>query len=380
MKLLPACPPPLLPIAFAALNEWLRDERLLDDFVRWRAPQTATAKTPPGSTDALCRVLRLWALHESDPRVVELLRTAPRGHERVPAVALLEPLPPTGPPPRAEWERTDASRDAAVSSELADRAPYCVELHSKVFCVVMQLRRAGVPLPAPGEPAMAALNAFLLVAAESAADLRISRAWREMERELAAEGVSPLPADAARVAAVRAAGGSRVEGVWAAQEELFDSAADAEAFEMRLGYEVFIRNALREGGKEGRGDVGKKSLEQARRGKIQMERVVANGRKPVAYRGRSYEEDAAATAAHFDESGAVAAGHASSIAQRDAEWLASARASATKVQALVRGASSRKQVAGMRRERRRAAAALAGYEDALSRSPSPSPARRRRRG
>jgi len=96
---------------------------------------------------------------------------------------------------------------------------------------------------------------------------------------------------------------------------------------------------------------GKPSLEQKRRGKVFMEKMLIKGRKPVGEIPPEIVQEAAWTASHFDATGSYRDGFASDLASADAAWFEKANAAAASIQAIHRGKMARQQTREMVEEK-----------------------------
>lgn len=177
-------------------------------------------------------------------------------------------------------------------------------------------------------------------AAESARDLRISRAWMELQRDLRQEGIEVIEEDAKTVTASGRAGGSRIEGVWNLQDEVCAAQRSQELHCERAAYDRLLREVTgpRTPRETLHGDQhGRASLEQKRRGRGIMERSLAKGGKPIGACPPEIVREAAYTASYFSADGTVAEGFRSDLASSDASWFAQMNSAATEIQKVYRG-------------------------------------------
>jgi hypothetical protein len=233
-------------------------------------------------------------------------------------------------------------------------------LHARVGALVQVLRFAGgadgVTLP-PLPPSEAAL----LTAAECDADLQMSRSFRQVDCEIANEGWAPVLADLTRLKEKRHAGGSRVDGVWAAQECIFDEAVATGANFEAVTYQKLIMSKssdpmkLPSGGLMVRSQ-GKRTLEQRRRGHLAMTAMLGRVKTKWTPDGATLAE------AHATER---TLHRCSKLATREVAWMLEAslenkhenEGAATKVQAAHRGKKARDNVGAERFRREQMLAA-----------------------
>jgi hypothetical protein len=216
-------------------------------------------------------------------------------------------------------------------------------LHSRVGALVQILRFAGgsdgVALP-PLPPAETAL----LVAAEANVDVATSRAWREIHVELEAEGVQPVETDVYRLVERRHAGGARIDGVWAAQEYIYEMGTAEEKTREGGFYQkaatVRRDDPMKQMLAASAMQSSKKSFEMKRRGQIEMKRMLERTRTPwVADKEALAEARATERALHAP----------SRLEARAAAWIFDASGkdlnkAATKLQAAQRGKQARREL------------------------------------
>ena len=252
MRLLPSLPPPLLPIGFALLAEWCRDERQMRELLTWKAPPGVLgpperapdpklfkpgAPLPPSSIgtgtmymqpvvpgeppknlrpDSLLLLLRLWADNEKQQPNRHLVAAKPSADgifapPKRPAASSLSDPPNQEtyekeklPPWRARAE--EAKGGACVKPVVANGVAHGADLQLKLFGVLARARARGLPLPV-----LPPYEASLLVAVEAASGQRTATAWRQVAAGLQAEGLRPVAADLARLETQAAAGQRQVE-------------------------------------------------------------------------------------------------------------------------------------------------------------------------
>ena len=223
-------------------------------------------------------------------------------------------------------------------------------LHARVGALVQVLRFAGgadgVTLP-PLPPSEAAL----LTAAECDAGLQMSRSFRQVDCEIANEGWAPVLADLTRLKEKRHAGGSRVDGVWAAQESICDVEAATNANFEAVTYQKLVMSKNSDPMKLPSGGLvrsqGKRTLEQRRRGQLAMTAMLGRVKTKWTPDGATVAE------AHATER---ALHGCSKLAAREAAWMFEASLeiknenenAATKVQAAHRGKKARENVGAER--------------------------------
>ena len=353
-------PPTLLALVIATIADWMRDPSLRAEFRSWRAPpgllvrdesaeedEDATAYGSLDGADALRLILRAWQFAETNPHAAMLVRVPKPGKARPMAIALLEPLPAHKPPPA--WRRAPADRASGVEEAVAARVMQAAPLHARVGALVQVLRFAGgadgVTLP-PLPPSEAAL----LTAAECDAGLQMSRSFRQVDCEIAKEGWAPVLADLTRLKEKRHAGGSRVDGVWAAQESICDVEAATNANFEAVTYQKLVMSKNSDPMKLPSGGLvrsqGKRTLEQRRRGQLAMTAMLGRVKTKWTPDGATVAE------AHATER---ALHGCSKLAAREAAWMFEASLNkndnenaATKVQAAHRGKKARENVGAER--------------------------------
>ena len=251
---LPRMPMVLLPLAFSTLADWCATPALLVELLNWQtgtdAEDDARAAPPGGGGGGghgdrhdggggaghdehragsgghgggLQRLLRVWeaweeqmlALHKPD---VYLIKPVPRsGLGLPPRPAPSEILAPPPPPPELPaWAEVSDGHDAALASAAERALLGAADLRGKLCAIVRAARRMSVSVP-PLSPRYEAL----LVAVEAHKELQTCRAWHSVARDVHAERIRVVAADAARLETALAAGARRVEATWAAQEVLW---------------------------------------------------------------------------------------------------------------------------------------------------------------
>ena len=177
-----------------------------------------------------------------------------------------------------------------------------------------------------------------------------------MAVEMQDEGLTPLPADAYRLRASVHAGGARIEGVWAAQEEILLESVASEANSEQLLYQHIISAKPADPMKVGMGPRqlgGKRSLEQRRRGQLAMRAMLEHHKVPWQPT-KTMLREVKATQAELSKP--------SRLEARAAGWLhegsvGSKHAAAAKLQAAQRGKKAKKEVEKKRAEKKVADAA-----------------------
>ena len=120
-----------------------------------------------------------------------------------------------------------------------------------------------------------------------------------------------------------------------------------------LDYDKFIRAksvALLAG--RPKGEHGKATIEQRRRGKVYMEEMLRRARKPLNAPDEAVLREAEWTQSHFTEDGSCASGFTTEMAKADAEWFEQAQVGATAIQSAWRGKSARKKSVGKSAKKR----------------------------
>ena len=353
---LASAPPTLLPLLLATLADWMRDPALRADFRSWRAPaglllrdddDVATFGAVDGA-DSLRLVLRSWQHAETHPHATSLVRAPTAGRTRPMALALLDPLPPPKPPP--SWRRAPADRESGIDETVKAQLLHAAPLHARVGALVQVLRFSGgidgVSIP-PLPPAEEALR----VAAESNADVQMVRAWVGLSHEVASEGWQPVSADSVRIKEKRHAGGSRIDGVWAAQDEIFSADIAAEANKETVDYAKLVTSRDANPMKLPTGpppSTSSGALERRRRGVASKNAMLARCKTPWTPDPAILAEAKAAQRALHG---------ASRLAAREAAWMDEqtdeSDVAATKLQAAHRGRTARVSYEEKRKEARK---------------------------
>ena len=417
MRLLPSLPPPLLPIGFALLAEWCRDERQMRELLTWKAPpgvlgpperappadvHSPGAPLPPSSIgagtmymqpvvpgarpkhlrpDALLLLLRLWADNEKQQPNRHLVAAKPSADgvfapPKRPAASSLSDPPNEGtyasealPPWRARAE--EAKGGACVKPAVANGVAHGADLQLKLFGVLARARARGLPLPV-----LPPYEASLLVAVEAASGQRTAMAWRQVAAGLQAEGLRPVAADLARLETQAAAGQRQVEAVWAQQAQLALGGGVAAGDEETMNMKQAVEQRNNAGLAATTAPHGKLSIEQRQRGRVLKAAMAGRSSRaaltPIELEGIA---EAHRTVAHVESlergpDGFTMVPKSLPPPQEESDgWLAAQHEAeaeealaASKLQATTRGRNSRRDVAAMRPEQ---ALDLLEYEQAM---------------
>mmetsp|Transcript_4868 Transcript_4868/g.11912 ORF Transcript_4868/g.11912 Transcript_4868/m.11912 type:complete len:1075 (+) Transcript_4868:28-3252(+) len=320
IKWLQTWPLVLVPVAFAAIADWLRVDVLLQDFVNWHTPEH-------GIPAALCRMLVVWERFEAvrghDAFSRELARELQPGDCRPDGMDLLEP---TRSPLAACGEACfDAGAAVRLPTSVATAASESAGVHAKMYSAIVHLRRAKVPLPRMSDGSASPYREVaLLHAAESALEMHIYRAWRELHVDINTADFTPIKEDEELMRRTDAEGASRIEDLWVTQAEMRAVHLAHEDHEANDVIKRFAHSKeVQKKGVQIRPH-GKPSFDQRRRGRHQMQEMLKNALilnppDEATLRAANF------TQAHFDEDGVCCEQFMSDLARAEAQWLAEAK-------------------------------------------------------